>query len=155
LKGVLVGAGVTFLIQSSSATVGMVVEFASKGLMTLPAGVAVMLGAELGTCSDTLLATVGRGRAALKTAVFHLGFNVLTITLGVLFIDALVGLVTLVAGQAHVERQIAHAHVLFNVLGVLLFAPLVPLAQRLLDAGLPDKVVEKKSKSKRLQATPA
>lgn len=152
LKGVLVGAGVTFLIQSSSATVGMVVEFASKGLMTLPAGVAVMLGAELGTCSDTLLATVGRGRPALKTAIFHLGFNVLSITLGVHFIDALVGLVHLLAGHAHVERQIAHAHVLFNVLGVLAFAPLVPLAQRLLDSLLPDKAVEKKRKS--LQAAP-
>jgi phosphate:Na+ symporter len=48
-------------------------------------------------------------------------------------------LVLLVAGHADVARQIAHAHVLFNVAGVLLFAPLVPLCQRLLDAWLPDQ----------------
>ncbi|TGD77603.1 hypothetical protein [Hymenobacter wooponensis] len=49
------------------------------------------------------------------------------------------------AGQAEVSRQIAHAHVLFNVAGVLVFAPLVPLCQRLLDAWLPDQGVGKQA----------
>ena len=55
LLGSGVGALVTLVIQSSSATVGMAITLAKKGLLTLPAGIAVMLGAELGTCSDTLL----------------------------------------------------------------------------------------------------
>ncbi|MFD1874788.1 Na/Pi cotransporter family protein [Hymenobacter bucti] len=139
VRGAGAGALLTLLIQSSSATLGMVIKLAAKGLVTLPAGIAVMLGAELGTCSDTLLATIGRGRAALKTGLFHLGFNAISITLGLLLIQPFTALVLLVAGHADVARQIAHAHVLFNLAGVLLFAPLVPLCQRLLDAWLPDQ----------------
>jgi phosphate:Na+ symporter len=139
VRGAGAGALLTLLIQSSSATLGMVIKLAAKGLLTLPAGIAVMLGAELGTCSDTLLATIGRGRSALKTGLFHLAFNIISVTLGLLFIKPFTALVLLVAGHADIARQIAHAHVLFNVTGVLLFAPLVPLCQRLLDAWLPEQ----------------
>jgi phosphate:Na+ symporter len=139
LRGAGAGALITLLIQSSSATLGMMIKLAAKGLLTLPAGVAVMLGAELGTCSDTLLAIIGRGRAALKTGLFHLGFNLITITLGLLLIHPFTALVLRLAGEADVARQIAHAHMLFNVSGVLLFAPLVPLCAKLLDAWLPDE----------------
>lgn len=139
LRGAGAGALLTLLIQSSSATLGMVIKLAAKGLLTLPAGVAVMLGAELGTCSDTLLATVGRGRTALKTGLFHLGFNLVCIGVGLLLIHPFTALVLRVAGEADVARQIAHAHVLFNVLGVLAFAPLVPLCGRLLEWAVPDQ----------------
>ena len=138
LRGAGAGALITLVVQSSSATLGMVIKMAAKGLLTLPAGIAVMLGAELGTCSDTLLATVGRGPAARKTGLFHLGFNLVCISAGLLLIGPFTALVLRLAGAADVARQIAHAHVLFNVAGVLVFAPLVPLCQRLLDAWLPD-----------------
>ena len=151
VRGAGAGALITLLIQSSSATLGMVIKLAAKGLLTLPAGIAVMLGRELGTCSDTLLATVGGGRPALKTGLFHLGFNLVSITLGILLISPFTALVIRLAGHADVARQIAHAHVLFNVTGVLLFAPLVPLCQRLLDAWLPDQ----RASAKLLQAQPA
>ncbi len=139
LRGAGAGALLTLIVQSSSATLGMVIKLAAKGLLTLPAGIAVMLGAELGPCSDTLLATIGRGRPALKTGLFHLLFNLLTFTLGLLLIAPFTALVLRLAGHADVARQIAHAHVLFNVAGVLLFAPLLPLCQRLFDAWLPDQ----------------
>ncbi len=67
LLGALVGAIFTVIIQSSSATVAIVVTLAGSGLISLPAGIAIMLGAEVGTCADTLVATIGRGRAALRT----------------------------------------------------------------------------------------
>ncbi len=140
LRGAGAGAAVTVIIQSSSATLGLVIKLAGKGVLALPAGIAVMLGAELGTCADTLLATVGRGRAARKTGLFHLVFNMVTIAIGLLLIGPLTALVVRLAGSADVARQIAHAHVLFNVAGVLLVAPLVPLCQRALDALLPDTV---------------
>ena len=139
LRGAGVGALVTLIIQSSSATLGMVIKLAAKGLLTLPAGIAVMLGAELGTCSDTLLATIGRGRSALKTGLFHLFFNAVTISIGLLLIHPFTVLVLRVARAAAIDRQIAHAHVLFNVGGVLLFAPLIPVCQLLLDRWLPDQ----------------
>ena len=139
VRGAGAGALITLLIQSSSATLGMVIKLAAKGLLTLPAGIAVMLGAELGTCSDTLLATIGRGRAALRTGLFHLGFNFMTISLGLLLVHPFTALVLRLSGEADVARQIANAHVLFNVSGVLVFAPLLPLCQRLLERWLPDE----------------
>ena len=72
ITGSLIGAFVTLIIQSSSATVGMAIILSKKGLLSLGGGIAVMLGAELGTCSDTLLATIKGSRAALKTGLFHL-----------------------------------------------------------------------------------
>ena len=140
VRGAGAGALITLIIQSSSATLGMVIKLATKGLLTLPAGIAVMLGAELGTCSDTLLATIGRGRAALRTGLFHLGFNFMTISLGLLLVHPFTALVLRLSGEADVARQIANAHVLFNVSGVLVFAPLLPLCQRLLERWLPDEI---------------
>lgn len=75
LTGAGIGALVTLVIQSSSATVGMAIILAKKGLLSLSGGIAVMLGAELGTCSDTLIATIRGSRAAIKTGLFHLTFN--------------------------------------------------------------------------------
>ena len=72
--GALIGAGVTVVLQSSSATVGMAVILTSQQLLNLSAGIALMMGAELGTCADTLVAFIGRSRAALRTRLFHLSF---------------------------------------------------------------------------------
>lgn len=66
LLGAIVGAIFTVVIQSSSATVAIVITLAGSGLVSLPAGIAIMLGAEVGTCADTLVATIGRGRPALR-----------------------------------------------------------------------------------------
>lgn len=73
--GSMIGAIVTLIIQSSSATVGMAIILAKKGILSLAGGTAIMLGAELGTCSDTLLATIKGTRSALKTGLFHLVFT--------------------------------------------------------------------------------
>jgi len=75
LQGALVGGLFTVLIQSSSATLAIVVTLASQGLISLPTGIALMLGAEVGTCADTLVATIGRERPAIRTGVFHFLFN--------------------------------------------------------------------------------
>src|SRR5262245_53050579 len=101
-KGVSTGAFVTLVIQSSSATVGMVIGLASQGLISLGASISVMLGAELGTCADTLVASIGRSRAAIRTGVFHLVFNIITITLGIIFLSAFTALVLSVSGNASI-----------------------------------------------------
>lgn len=121
LMGALVGAAVTVLIQSSSATLGIVIALASQNLITLPGGVAMMLGAEVGTCADSLVASIGRSRDAVRVGLFHLLFNLTTVGLGLLLIRPFTALVAWVSGGAEVERQIANAHVLFNVAGVVLF----------------------------------
>jgi len=140
-KGMFAGLVTTLVIQSSSATVGMVVKLSHEGLMTLPAGIAIMMGSELGTCSDTLIATVGQNRSAIKTGLFHLIFNITSIVIGILLIRAFTQLVLWLSPAEALSHQIAHAHVLFNVLGVLLFLPFVGIMHRLLDKWLPEKLV--------------
>ncbi len=137
--GAGIGALVTLIIQSSSATVGMVITLAKKELITLPAGIAVMLGAELGTCSDTLLATIRSDRQAIKTGLFHLFFNLISICIGLLLFKFYVQFIEMISGNAHIEQKIATAHMIFNIAGVLLFIPFVPLIEKLLNKLLPEK----------------
>jgi phosphate:Na+ symporter len=137
LKGAAVGCLFTLVIQSSSATVGTAIALASAGLIPLGAGVAIMLGAEVGTVSDTLLATIGRSREAVRTAVFHLFFNLSTVILGLAAIRWLTELARSLTPGGTVARHIANAHVAFNVLGVLLFVGVIPLVSKVLFRVIP------------------
>ena len=137
--GASIGALVTLLIQSSSATVGMAIILSKKGILSLTGGVAIMLGAELGTCSDTLLATIKGSREALKTGLFHVIFNLLSIVLGLLLFYPFLELVKTVSTGATLERTVANAHMLFNVLGVIVFIWTVPSFEKWLNKILPDK----------------
>jgi len=139
LLGAFIGAIVTLVIQSSSATVGMAIILSKKGLISLTGGVAVMLGAELGTCSDTLLATIKGNRQALKTGLFHVTFNLLSIILGLIMFYPFVELVKIISSGASIERTVANAHMLFNVLGVLIFIWTIPFFEKTLNNLLPDK----------------
>lgn len=139
LAGVAVGAVVTLLTQSSSATMGMALSLGAKNLISLYGALAVMLGTELGTCSDTLLASIGKSRQALKTGLFHLTFNVLSIIMGLLLFQPFVHLVRYISSNASLERQIANGFVLFNCLGVLFFIPFVSLLEKGLNKLLPEK----------------
>ncbi|MEJ7558456.1 MAG: Na/Pi symporter [Pedobacter sp.] len=148
LRGTAIGALVTLVIQSSSATVGMVLTLAKKGLINLGGGIAVMIGAELGTCSDTLLATIRSDRQAIKTGMFHLLFNVVSITIGILILPLFTTFIAHISGNASIEQKIANAHMIFNTTGVLIFIPLVPFIEKLLNRLIP-------SKETKLSAVPA
>lgn len=122
MMGVVAGAAGTALIQSSSAMMGIVIKLAAAGLMSLKAGVSVMLGAEIGTCLDTLLASMGRSREAVRAGVFHLAFNVISVAIGIGLAESIANVATWLPGDS-VSRQIANAHVFFNTAGALLFLP--------------------------------
>ena len=139
LIGAMIGAAITLIIQSSSATVGMAIILSKKGLLSLAGGVAVMIGSELGTCSDTLLATINGSRAAIKTGLFHFIFNLLSIIVGLIFFYPFVDLVTWISQNAPIERAVANAHMIFNISGVLLFAGTIPLFEKILNKLLPEK----------------
>ncbi len=143
LLGAGVGALFTILVQSSSATVAIIVTLASQGLVSLPAGVALMLGAEVGTCADTLVATIGRERPAVRTGIFHLMFNLTTAAVGIVFATQLAGLAqwvsSLLGAGDDVARQIANAQLIFNLLGVALIIGFLPLIARGLERLIPDR----------------
>ena len=138
-RGMFTGTFVTIVVQSSSATVGMVIGLASQNMISIAGGIAVMLGAELGTCADTLVASIGRSRAAIKTGLFHLLFNICTIILGMLLLPFFTQLILYISKGASLSQTIANAHMLFNGLGVLLMLPFVPLYEKFLTWLFPDK----------------
>jgi len=151
--GILVGAAFTALIQSSAATAGILMALAGQGLLTLPAGIALILGANIGTCSTALLATFGKPREALRAAVVHILFNLLGVLLWAPFLPLLAHLAEAIspvaAGLAGVEkaatelpRQIANAHSLFNVVNVLLFLPATTWLARFVEVLVPDRTPE-------------
>lgn len=126
LFGILIGAGITAVIQSSSATMGVVIILAAQGAISLPAGISIMMGAELGTCLDTLLSTIGQTRDAVRTGVFQLLFNVFNVLLLVGFTEELAAIAQWMSEGTDaraVARQIANAHVMFNCIGVLVALP--------------------------------
>lgn len=141
LTGSITGAVVTLIIQSSSATVGMAILLVKKGAITLVGGVAIMLGAELGTCSDTLLATINGSRQGIKTGLFHLLFNFISIVICLLLFYPFVRFVQWVSGDLPLEQTLANAHFLFNFLGVLVFVWFLPLFEKGLNRLLPEKPV--------------
>lgn len=148
ILGALVGAIFTVIVQSSSATVAIVITLASSGLIALPAGVAIMLGAEIGTCADTLIATIGRGSAALRTGVFHLLFNLLSVAVGIIFAPQLVQLAQAVSGGGGVGRQVANAQMLFNILGVVIVIGFLPVIARILEKLIPETQADKERRKR-------
>ncbi|WP_303720418.1 Na/Pi cotransporter family protein [Malonomonas rubra] len=142
LLGILAGAFFTALIQSSSASIGIVIVMASQGFVSLPAGISLALGADIGTCVTALLASLGKPRIAVRAAVFHVIFNVVGVVIWVGFIDQLGQLTAWVSPHrvdlsgiarlaAETPRQIANANMLFKVTNTLLFIGFTPQLAKL------------------------
>jgi len=130
LLGILFGALFTALVQSSSATAGVIIVLAGQGFISLETGIALVFGAGIGTCVTALAAAVGRPREALRAAVVHVIFNVLGVLAWFFFIPQFAELVRSIspaAGElsgaariaAETPRQIANALTLFKVVNVL------------------------------------
>ena len=135
--GILVGTLFTALIQSSSASVGILQALAKSGVMTLSSSIYVLFGQNIGTCITSVLASIGTSKNAKRTTIIHLSFNiigtVLFVTISMLFPFAdLVQSLT----PSNVAAQIANVHTIFNVTTTLLLLPigtkLVDLACRIL-----------------------
>ena len=140
VKGTAIGGLVTLIIQSSSATVGILIVMAKQELINLSIAVSIMLGAELGTCSDALVALVGGKRDAIRAGLFQIIFNLIPIIIGLLVFDYFIDLVETLAPKATVSRQIANAHLLFSIFSVLLFLPFVNSMYRFINWIIPHKV---------------
>jgi phosphate:Na+ symporter len=131
-KGVLAGTLLTLVIQSSSATVGMAIKLLGDGVLSFPAGVAIMLGADIGTTSDVFVAGAYRAGAAFKAALFQVIFNVVTVALGVLLMEPLSSTALWLTPQ-NPARALANAHLIFNLVGAALFLPFTNRVAAFLD----------------------
>ncbi len=153
VAALLVGAAFTALVQSSSATTGLVIVLAGQDLISLQAGIVLVLGANVGTCVTALLAAIGKPRPAVQAALVHVIFNVLGVVLWLPFVPELAQVARflafgdgshvsgLVAGPVlgpDVPRMIANAHTLFNVVNTALFLGFAGAMARLVQALVPE-----------------
>lgn len=152
LYGILAGAIFTGLVQSSAATVGIAITMAAEGLLTLPAGIALAMGANIGTCVTALLASFGKPTEAVRAASVHVSFNVAGVLIWLPFLsilgDLTVTLSPVTAGlegkaklAAEVPRQIANANTLFNVINTVLFIGFTTWFARLAELLVPERAV--------------
>ncbi len=151
--GILVAAVFTALIQSSSATTAIVIVMAGQGFITLPAGIALAFGANIGTCVTALLAAIGKPREAIRAATTHILFNVAGVLLWVGFINYLASLVTTLSPghpelsgaarmAAETPRQIANAHTIFNIANTLFFIWFTTPIARFVEWLVPDRPLD-------------
>ncbi len=147
LLGVLVGAILTMLVQSSSATMGITLALASSGLLTFEASVALILGENIGTTITANLAALGTNLAARRTALAHFLFNSIGVLYMLILFPFFLSIISFITpGDAdlviqtqqqaqqfgmelgdkpYIARHIANTHTLFNIINTLIFLPLV------------------------------
>jgi phosphate:Na+ symporter len=153
ILGMLAGAVFTALVQSSSATIGLAVVMATQGLLSLPAGIAILFGAKIGTGITAILAAIGKPQDAKRAAAVHVLFNVLGAVIWLPFIAALAGLAEAVSPAAphlqgverlaeEVPRQIANAATIWATANTLIFLPFAALFAKMAIKIIPDRAVE-------------
>lgn len=153
--GMLAGALFTALVQSSSATIGLAVVMATQGLLTLPAGIAILFGAKIGTGITAILAGIGKPQDAKRAAVVHVMFNVIGAMIWLPFIPQLAMMAEAVSPvAAHLQgaerlaeeapRQIANAATIWASANMLLFLPFAALFAKLAVRIIPDRAPDHK-----------
>jgi len=153
--GMLAGAVFTALVQSSSATIGLAVVMATQGLLSLPAGIAILLGAKIGTGITAVLAGIGKPQDAKRAAVVHVLFNLLGAALWLPFIPHLASIAQAVSPvaadlqgverlAAEVPRQIANAATIWALSNTVIFLPFAAWFAKLATRIVPDRTVAQK-----------
>ena len=138
ILGVLVGLVMTLIVQSSSATIAVLQNFASQAsidgvtsIIGLSGAIPILLGDNIGTTITAILASIGQSTNAKRTAVAHSIFNITGSILFLFFIPVLVKFVQFISPKGPevevISRQIANAHTTFNVVCTLIWLPLIPL----------------------------
>jgi len=145
--GVLVGFVLTFMVQSSSASIGMLIALASQGVLPLAAAVPILYGDNIGTCTTALISSIGTNKNARRAAVIHLSFNIIGT---ILFMSVLTRPIMYLVESwdpGDIGRQIANTHTLFNVINVLVQLPFSFILVKIAMFIIPDKGDEDTSKA--------
>lgn len=144
LLGILAGAVVTAIIQSSSASVGILQAIASTGAITYSAAIPIILGQNIGTCITSLLASFGTSKNAKRTAMVHLYFNLIGTAVFFIVIYTLKSIIGFSFWDTNIDMGgIANVHTIFNVVITILFIPFSSLLAKLAVWTIPDKKGEK------------
>ena len=143
LLGVMVGALLTAIIQSSAASVGMLQSLSQSGKITFGTAFPIILGQNIGTCITAVLASIGTSRNAKRTTIIHLSFNIIG-TIVFTIICMVTPFVSLMEGLTpNVSAQIANTHTIFNITTTLLLLPFGTQLAKMATKILPDRAEEK------------
>ena len=157
LLGVLAGAALTAIIQSSSASVGILQALALSGHVTYAAAIPIIMGQNIGTCVTALISSVGTSRNAKRAAIVHLSFNVIgTVVCLTVFCIVRAVAAPAILGESATMYGIAIAHTAFNVVCTALLLPASGLLEKLAIRLVPDgkKKDAEVTLDERLLATP-
>ncbi|MCI6188996.1 MAG: Na/Pi cotransporter family protein [Clostridium sp.] len=157
LLGILAGLIMTAIVQSSSATTGILVALASTGSIDMNAALPIIFGCNIGTCVTALLASAGANRTAKKASLVHLLFNIIGVFIFLPFMNVVIDLIQKISPD-QVTRQVANAHTIFNVTVTLILLPLSKFLVLLVNKLMPgDSKIEKEGAiylDKKLLETP-
>ncbi len=156
--GVAAGAVLTAIIQSSSASVGILQALASTGAVTYGAAIPIIMGQNIGTCVTALISSVGTGKNARRAALVHLNFNLIgTAVWLTAFCVVRAVLSPLLLSKSASLMGIAVAHSVFNILCTLLMLPLSGALEKLVCRMIPDSPTPDKTEEldERLMESPA
>ncbi len=147
--GLLLGAGMTLVVQSSSATIAVLQNFASQvgpdgvsSVIGLAGAIPILLGDNIGTTITALLASIGQSKNAKRTAISHSIFNITGSIVFMMIIPLFVKVVTFISPKGNevdiISRQIANAHTLFNIVCTLVWLPLIGVMVKIVTTIIPD-----------------
>lgn len=128
---IIAGAVSSALLHSSSASTGIVMILTQEGWLNLPASLAFIFGANIGTCFTALIVSFFTSRAAQRVAIFHVLLNVFGVVIFFPFISITAEIISSLGGN--LSRQVANAHTIFNLISSLVAFPLLPYVAKLLE----------------------
>jgi phosphate:Na+ symporter len=148
--GVLLGAAMTLVVQSSSATIAVLQNFASQpaadgvtSVIGLAGAIPILLGDNIGTTITALLASIGQSKAAKRTAISHSIFNISGSIVFACLIRPFAAFITYISPSGNevdvIARQIANAHTCFNIVCTLIWLPLLPVMVKIVTTIIPGK----------------
>ena len=150
ILGVALGTVMTLVVQSSSATIAVLQNFASQAgpdgvtsVMGLTGAIPILLGDNIGTTITALLASIGQSKNAKRTALAHSVFNITGSILFMFLLPVLARFVQFISPKGNevdvISRQIANAHTTFNVVCTLIWLPLIPVMVKIVTTIIPGK----------------
>ncbi|MFA9396941.1 MAG: Na/Pi cotransporter family protein [Clostridiaceae bacterium] len=137
ILGIFVGLAMTATVQSSSATIGILIALASNGAIDLTAALPILFGDNIGTCVTALLASIGTNKNAKRAALIHLTFNIVGTTIFMLLMRPLLYIIPLLGGD--ITRQIANTHTIFNIANVVIQVPFLGFLVAFVNKIIPGK----------------
>lgn len=157
LMGVFAGLALTSIVQSSSATIGILQALAMQGLVPIEAALPILFGDNIGTCVTALIASIGTSITAKRAALIHLTFNVIGTVIFLIILKPLILLVGMTAAEP--VRQIANAHTIFNLTNTAIQLPFAALLIAFVTKIIPGEdtrdMFEMKYLDKRILETPS